>query len=275
VIFIKHESQEKTRRIFNKVNRHAKPTGRGDNIITSEDDGYAIVARRLLGEDAPLGLKDHRGELIVEWRNNTLSARSAKLTTISVVYETVKEILNHEGIKDFDEKHRVNRPSEEELDEAFERVQDYWKAVLEGLHPFQEALADRANIPTIRLESLLLKPAAQIALFKGIIKAEQRDLSLEEAVERANDIDWGIKADMWRDVIVRSDGAIMASKDAYERASNLIAYLIAADHMQDDEKERLCREYNTARGYDYEHPSKDRKPEKLPPPVIEEEGAVR
>src|SRR5262249_27183700 len=36
VMFVQHESNEKTRRIFNKVNRYAKPTSRSDNIITSE-----------------------------------------------------------------------------------------------------------------------------------------------------------------------------------------------------------------------------------------------
>ena len=54
--FIESRDGQKTRRIFNKVNRHAKPTGRSDNIITSEDDGYALVTRRLLDTDldAPL-----------------------------------------------------------------------------------------------------------------------------------------------------------------------------------------------------------------------------
>ena len=47
VIFIQHESNEKAI-IFNTINRYAKPTSRGDNIITSEDDGYAILARDLL-----------------------------------------------------------------------------------------------------------------------------------------------------------------------------------------------------------------------------------
>lgn len=267
VIFLRHESHEKTRRIFNKVNRYAKPTGRGDNIITSEDDGYAIVARRLLEEDAPLGYKDARGDLIVEWKNNTLSARSAKLTTISVVYETVKEILNHEGITDFDEKNRVNRPSEEEIDEAFEHAQRYWKAVLEHLSPFRLALEDRASISKMREEVLLLKPAAQIALFKGLIKALERGLTLQEAVERADRIDWQIRSDIWRDIIVRGDGAIIASKDAYERAAELIAYLISADRMTGEQKETLRVSVNAARGHDYDDQDEDNEPEDLPPPV--------
>ena len=43
VIFIKHEDNIKTRGIFNTVNKYAKPTSAGDNIITSEDDGFAIL----------------------------------------------------------------------------------------------------------------------------------------------------------------------------------------------------------------------------------------
>lgn len=269
VIFIKHESNEKTRRIFNKVNRYAKPTGRGDNVITSEDDGYAIVTRRLLDEGAPLGAKDTRGELIVEWKNNTLSARSAKLTTISAVYESVKEILNFEGIKDFDEKHRVNRPGDDELDAAYEKVERFWKAVVEKLTTFRKALADRAEIAKMREENLLLKPAGQIALFKGLIKALQRGLTLEEVVKRADKVDWQIKSDIWRDIIVRGDGAIIAgSKEAYDRTADLVAYLIAADRMNGEEKEHLKVTYNTARGFDYENHDEDAEPEELPTPVI-------
>ena len=56
VMFIKHgDDNTKIRKIFNKVNRYAKQTSKGDNIITSEDDMVAIIARRMFsGEDAPL-----------------------------------------------------------------------------------------------------------------------------------------------------------------------------------------------------------------------------
>ena len=83
VLFMPHESFEKTRRIFNKVNRYAKPTSPTDNIITSEDDGSAIVTRWLVEESPPLGLADPQpplnaldssGEPIVEWRQQTLLA---------------------------------------------------------------------------------------------------------------------------------------------------------------------------------------------------------
>ena len=81
VLLIEEESPQKTSRIFNKVNRHAKPTGRSDNIITSEDDGYALVTRRLLDTDldAPFATRmvnDQQYEP-VNWTSNTLCSRRA------------------------------------------------------------------------------------------------------------------------------------------------------------------------------------------------------
>lgn len=163
VIFINHESNEKTRRIFNKVNRYAKPTSRGDNIITSEDDRSAIVARHLLSDGAPLGIKAKgSSDVIVEWKNNTLAARSEKLTTISVVYETVKLILISKGIP----LDPSSRPSEEELEQYYEWAEHFWITVLEGLQPYREAINDSSQIKEMRKDdqpySLLFKSAAQI-----------------------------------------------------------------------------------------------------------------
>lgn len=91
IIFVKHgDDNQKVRKIFNKVNRYAKQTSRGDNIITSEDDVCAIIARRLLRETEPLA-----GEL-VNWKSNTLAAGSKQFTTISAVYETIETILGDE-----------------------------------------------------------------------------------------------------------------------------------------------------------------------------------
>src|SRR5204862_203069 len=68
VIFVPFTSTETTRRMFNKINRSAKPTGRSDNIITSEDDGYAILTRRLLAAGEPFSVTDAKGELIINWK---------------------------------------------------------------------------------------------------------------------------------------------------------------------------------------------------------------
>ncbi|AFY55648.1 DGQHR domain-containing protein [Rivularia sp. PCC 7116] len=272
VIFIEHESNEKTRRIFNKVNRYAKPTSRGDNIITSEDDRSAIIARKLLSDGAPLGIQveDTKGnkDVIVEWKNNTIAARSIKLTTISVVYETVKLILSSEKIP-LDQN---SRPSEEEIQQYYELVEKFWSSVLDGLQAYQDAIANCSEIPTMRKDeepySLLFKSTAQIALFKGLIAATRKEgLNLEEAVRRANQIDWSISSTIWKNVLVTPSGTITRAQKAQNLGGRLIAYLIAADKMTPEEIDVIQREYNSAQGIDVNSPDIELIP--LPKPVVE------
>lgn len=256
VIFIDHESNEKTRRIFNKVNRYAKSTSRGDNIITSEDDAYAIIARRLLDQDAPLGpltAASGKPKDLVNWKSNTLSPNSTHLTTISAVYEAAKTILAAEGVGKLSEN---DRPRDSDLDRYYTLVARYWEAVLDGLAAYRQALEDPARLPDMRRSvspsSLLFKPAAQIALFKGLSRATKRGLPLEEAVERADRIEWGMQSDIWRDILIKPNGNIDASGEAIERAARLIEYLLVADQMSEDEKAKLRRDYNAARGIAYD-----------------------
>ncbi len=258
VIFIKHESDEKTRRIFNKVNRYAKPTSRSDNLITSEDDGYAILTRWMLRDDAVLGKID--GQEIVNWQSNTLSARSTQFTTISAVYETVKLILADHGVR-WDEK---ERPSDDELETNLEIAENFWHTVLHGLTPYQEGLKNITRIPKMREDSeptsLLFKPAAQLALFKGLILAKAGGrLSLGEAVERADKVDWRMSSPIWRDVLVRASGAIDASPPAREIAAQQIGYMIAADKMHEAEIASIQKEIDRVIGH-----HKD-----LPAPVVQ------
>jgi DNA sulfur modification protein DndB len=269
VIFVTHESDFKTRRIFNTVNRYAKQTSRGDNIITSEDDGYAIIARRLLRDGAPLGARLYgRGikpEDIVEWKNNTLTARSTRLTTIGVVYETARLILTAHGVPKLDPQ---ERPSDDALDEYTHQASDAWEVLLDRIGAYRDALKDPSTIPGMRKDdaptSLLFKPAAQIALVDGILRAvDLGKLALAEAAERADRIpDWSMGADIWRDIIIKSGGTIDAGADARERMALLVCYLIAADKLDEKAKAAVWRSFASARG---------RNDESLPPPV---EGKV-
>ena len=275
VIFVTFESDLKTRRIFNTVNRYAKQTSRGDNIITSEDDGYAIVSRRLLREGEPLG----RPSDIVNWKSNTLTKRSTQLTTISAVYETVKLILKLHNIDKLPEQ---ERPTDEELDAYLAYCSEVWDALLQGIRAYQEAVATPAKIPDMRDDAsrtaLLFKPAAQIALVDGILRAaEVGRLKISEAIERANHIpNWSMEAELWKGVIIKPNGAIDAGPEARRRMATLLVYLIAADRVPADVKFAAWKSYNEARGQDIEAwlesgGTKRGKLEDLPDPV---EGKV-
>lgn len=271
VIFLKHENPVKTRRIFNTVNRYARQTSRGDNIITSEDDGYAIVTRRLLRDDEPLGNRTVGGKSVelVNWRSNTLTTRSKQLTTISALYETVQLILSSIKAGYYEAQ---TRPDDTRLDEGTERVSEFWKFILDGMAPYQEAVANPEQIAAMRddkaASALLFKPAGQIALIKGLLMAcEGGRMRLSEAVSLANKIDWGTHASLWRGVIMKPSGAIDAGSEARNRAANLICWLIAADRMTQEEKDAALRIYNQGFGVDSTDPASAGAIQQLPQPV--------
>jgi DNA sulfur modification protein DndB len=271
VIFIKHEDAVKTRRIFNTVNRYAKQTSRGDNIITSEDDGYAIVTRRLLRDDEPLGNRSVNGKSVelVNWRSNTLTTRSTQLTTISALYEAVQLILSSHKQPYYEAQ---TRPDDSRLDEGTEIVAEFWKVVLEGIEPYCAAVANPKQIAEMRddkaASALLFKPAGQTALIRGLLMACAGDrMTLTEAVRRANLIDWRTQSPLWQGVIMKPSGAIDAGTEARNRAAHLICWLIAADRMPAEEKEAARRVYNHGFGIDVADPASAADIRELPAPM--------
>jgi len=283
VLLLEEESAQKTRRIFNKVNRHAKPTGRSDNIITSEDDGYALVTRRLLDTDleAPFADRMINGQQYepVNWTSNTLSQKTWRLTTISALYESVQDILTYEGYKKFSEKESPVAPDEDTLNTAYEKVSSWWDEIL-TMDAYKDAFKDPATIPNTRSDAddshtLLMRPVGQIALVKVIVhalNASNGTLTLTEAVRRTNRLDYSCPpSSMWRDSIVRADGRMVARREAYELAARLIAYMIAADYLPEEAKQRLWEDWNTARGKDphaeLDELEEHQQPEDLPEPL--------
>jgi DNA sulfur modification protein DndB len=244
VIFVPFTSTETTRRMFNKINRSAKPTGRSDNIITSEDDGYAILTRRLLAAGEPFSVTDAKGELIINWKSNTLSDRSAQVTTVSAVYDTVKAICKEYGFH-FEEKERVVRPGTQELDEAYEHIAHWWSVLIEHINVLKEAVDNPDRIAALRQresDNLLLKPSMHIALVRGLLIATRRyGLKDVQAVKRTNKVDWDLHSPLWRDVLVSAGDRIVARNENYNRTAELIAYLLAGNSTSyaEEDKERL------------------------------------
>jgi DNA sulfur modification protein DndB len=288
VLVIEFETNEKTRRIFNKVNRHAKPTGRADNILLSEDDGYAIVTRMLLDadRDAPLAPIEQDGKApqwLVNWKSNTLSRRVKDLTTISAVYETVLDIMKFSGYDDWEEKKLQVRPSPEQLDEAYAIPAEWWQKMLTKLDAFNNALADLSTVTEVRFaedppyheHTLLLRPVGQIALVKGVIAAianSKGKLTLDEALRRVNQLNWSVSpTSYWRGTIIREGGRMVARAEAYNLAAKLIAYLIGDEYLTDGQRTLLWSEWNTARDKDVTSQLADiepeLQPEDLPTPV--------
>jgi DNA sulfur modification protein DndB len=260
VLFIQHESFEKTRRIFNKVNRYAKPTSPSDNIITSEDDGSAIVTRWLVEVEPPLGLTrpqpplnalDTTGEPIVEWRHQALSPGDRKFTTLSALYRMTQVILTAGGMQNFDEKHMVNRPTDQQLSRAYTFVADWWHTVLSNFTPFRRGIERPVILPDLRAYqaeySLLFRPIGQIAFMHSLVGTVLLGRRLEEALEYAEDEGWSAADPLFTDTVVYANGHMATAEFSIKLAGRLGTYLLASDLMTEEAIERLQSDLREAK----------------------------
>lgn len=228
VIFVEHRNNLKIRKIFNKVNKYARQTGRGDNIITSDDDIFALIARRLFSEGEIL-CSIGKNEL-VNWKSNTLSLRSKQLTTISALYTSAEIILKD---CNFSSK---SLPSEEEQEQAYEKVKAFWDESLKGLTIFKEylkAIETNEKVSVLREKNLLMKPVTQMALAHVAYMAEQRGLSWSQIVTKLDKVDWSFENPLWFNILVIGSAKkkVITGKEAIRAAGMVISYLVMGRYM--------------------------------------------
>ena len=232
VIFVKHTDNTKIRKIFNKVNRYARQTSRSDNIITSDDDIFAVISRKLISTGAPLSPVN--GIDIVNWKNNTLSERSKQLTTLSALY-TISETL----LKDYKYSSKV-MPSTSEVEEAYRVVADFWNVALKNLSAFasyMDLTQDDKPISDLRRENLLLKPVTQMALAHTARMAAAKGIALVDVIQRLNKINWSFKNELWFNILVipSTKKKMITGKEAIRGAGMVISYLVMGKQMSKDE----------------------------------------
>jgi len=222
VILVKHE-ELKARKIFNKINRYAKPTSKSDNLITADDDIVAVISRLIVDRVINSRIVSH---------TNTLSATSRHFTTLATVYESTKEWLEELNGK-IDDK---ILPLEHECSLYQEQALAFWEKIFEKLTHFNLAImnpdeaGDEKRIE-IRKEITLGKPIAQYAVVLAVIRMQQPNFSdasrleLDEIFERINSLDWNMDNPLWQRVLMNGDRIITGKPNA-KFASRFISYYL-------------------------------------------------
>ena len=223
VIFVKHTDNLKIRKIFNKVNKYAKQTSRSDNIITSDDDIYAVISRELIKEAGPLA--PIYGIDLVNWKSNTLPTRSKQLTTLSALYTISETILKDDHLSN------KSLPSDEVITEKYKLVADFWNKALDGIEAFKQYLElTKKNKPISKLreENLLMKPVTQMALAHVARIARSKGVDWAGVVEKLNNVNWSFDNDLWFNILTISSAnkKMITGKEAVRSAGVVIAYLV-------------------------------------------------
>lgn len=154
VIILKHEDSkeglQRTRRLFSTLNRRAKQTSASMNIAIDEDDGVAIVSRRLVKESDVL-----KGLVLSTLGSKQLTPSKANdsfITTLGSLYE-VNEILlgaYEEGLQ-IDNDFKRFRPSSDDLDKYYLFLEDIWKRMLDCCPGFDLVRSGKKKPGDLRL----------------------------------------------------------------------------------------------------------------------------
>ena len=244
IILVEHTDTAKIRKIFNKINKYAKQTSRSDNIITSDDDTFAVIARHLFKEGGPLAPING-----IDLVSNTLSQRSKNLTTLSALYTIAETILK-------DKKYSSKMlPDSAALEEAYQTIASFWRITLDGVQAYQQYLELTRNnkpVSNLREENLLLKPVTQMALAHVALMAQRKEIRWDSVVGKLNQIDWSFNKELWFNILVigSANKKMITGKDSIRSAGMVIAYTVMGNQMTRSEVDDVRQIIRNARNDD-------------------------
>lgn len=228
---------ELARRIFNKINRYAKPTSTADNLITSDDDAVAIITRELIGEN---GIVPSR---LVRIGANNLAKNAPEFTTLATFYEaTLAVVLGLRLVG----TGKPQQMTEEQRELAMEQIRSVWHRLAKRIDLWASSLADPtengdATRIKIRDETLLGKPIGQLSLVRAYMLMRDKCVGVGEndLCDRLNQINWSVNASMWHGVLMNPNGRVMSGRGTVNRACEFIAHLGGAKLTEEETKRLL------------------------------------
>ena len=198
VIFINIDDNEVIRKIFNKINKHAKKTSTADDIITNMDDGAAFVTRTLMEPSNGLLGDRYTGarqsKSMINWRSNTVSSNSKCLTHLSSFHSLNTLILKSTGSSEI--VGTSLKPSQAGINEGIETCKEWWSKILNGISEYKQTFEGTADgvSPGMRTPEstfqLLFLPVGQWAMVKALTITRDRGQDLDEAIGRLNQINF-------------------------------------------------------------------------------------
>lgn len=242
VIVIPYDDR-KARHIFTRVNRYAKPTTKGQNIVTDDDDIIAVLARQV-ANDVITGR-------LVKYASNTLTARDYEFTTLAIIYSCNEIIIN--GTFPGGRVDTTKLPEKTTCQLYEDKIIETWRLLKENIEVFSDACSDPEETGDnkrreIRKENLLGKPVTQECLVRAFIRLTNSPTNMDynEACDRLNSLPWSINernVEKWQNVLWsggHNDGKIITKNRVV--ATGIIAFL-AGEKLTEDEEKNLLDEY--------------------------------
>ncbi len=260
----------KARKIFTKVNRYAKPTSKGQNLVTDDEDIIAILARYIANKIIGADLVNYKSNTLskVANRNNRRPSDARYFTTLATIADCNEAILNVVVGGKID---RTKPVEDADKDFYIKEVQEVWDFLVKNIELLADALRDKSETGDqrrieIRRNYLLGKPIVQLCLVKAFMRLITKDgMEKSQATAKLNKIDWRNDVPVWNRLLI-SGGKVQ--KQNKELAVDIICYMAGEGLDKEEEMDLLSR-------YRKLFPENEAKIKELPSPIGELVARIR
>lgn len=204
-IFVGHDSssvegKERTRRLFTTVNKKAKAVSKSAKIALDEDDGFAILTRRLI--DRFWLFEDARKHVLYSTTGSIPVNDKDSITSIVGLYVLIQDLfLDQTKLKKFEE----SRPSEDSLEEHFQLCISFFERLIKNVAEYREVFVEKNSLAgsfrTKQKNHLLFRPAGQRAFAKAVQFLVSQGETLSEAVSKLSQVNMSILDEEWHHIL--------------------------------------------------------------------------
>lgn len=184
-IFVAHDAssehgKQRTRRLFTTLNKKAKPISQAAVIALDEDNGFAVVTRRLI--DTHWLFEDQRKHISYTSGGSIPAEDEWTITSVVGLFNIIKDLHKSKGKKDFESQ----RPSEEELNDYLSFCRSYLDTLLKTINEYDEVFVQRRQKANFYRSGdnnhILFRPIGQRAFARAVQLLTSRGMSLTSSV---------------------------------------------------------------------------------------------
>jgi DNA sulfur modification protein DndB len=276
VIVVPHFDDEtgrrRTRRLFTNINRNAVKTTAQENIALDEDDGFAILTRRLLDDHEFLrqdgvvqvfSKVGNEGELKLATRQ--VGVTGTAWTTIGVLYDLLTDLGFglHESMNKTSQ-----RATDDILDESYEVLASRIDELLAACGGMRERYEAHAAPKDLRAPKgrdgdghPFMRPAVQVQVVRAARHIiEQQLLEWPKLLQRLSELNWKMTSApfsaVWQETLESSrKGKMIPAKENNQALYELLlVHLAPASRAQID---RALRAYRQVKNERYPVPAEE------------------
>ena len=229
VIFVAHRETDKgrvrTRRLFSTLNKYARPVSQGELVALSEDDTFAIVARKMIDD-----YKYLRMAFVPLTKTANIPANDVRcITTVLGLYDLIRTISlpPHSREK---RKLEIGPPDKRRIQEIYSLTCHFWDLLRSSIpeiktvtdaHP-DKALAGKYR--TKRGGHLLFRPVGMKAFARATRTLVNRGSSFDDAVNLLSRTTLDLNTPPWPGVLWNTVAKTMINRNG-KLAHNLFLYM--------------------------------------------------